>query len=421
MFAALPMRSGASTIWLGLSLLIGSADRASAEPLTFGEALVRATSAAPSIRAAQLQSDASRATARAAGELPDPKLSVGITDFPISGPLLGRPDLDNFSMATLGYSQDVPNRAKRRARIALARSAITEGEARLLVERRSVRVATALAWIDLHFAIAKLKALERLTAELKIDNGTATARVTSGASRAAAALEPRQAVAALEDRREALRSALLKARADLVRWIGPITSVELVGPVPMPEVDATDLRVGIDALPQLAVRAALLERAQAEKGLAKADALSDWGYEVEYSRRDPRFGDYVSAKLNFSLPLFTSKRQAPMIAARTAEVGRAVADMEAARREIEAALEGELAEHAMHHALLARAREVLIPLARERAELETAAYRARTASLTEVLAARRAVIDAELDGLDREAEAVRDGVRLNLTYGEEGQ
>ncbi len=67
-------------------------------------------------------------------------MSVGVTGFPISGPLRGRPNLDTFSMATLGYAQDVPNRAKRRARTAQAQAAITEGEASLLAERRTVRV-----------------------------------------------------------------------------------------------------------------------------------------------------------------------------------------------------------------------------------------------------------------------------------------
>lgn len=404
-------------LFIGLSCALPGL--ASAEPLTFADALARAAASAPSVKAAGLQVDGARSDARAAGELPDPKVSVGVTDFPISGPLAGRPDLDNFSMVTLGYAQDVPNRAKRRARTAQAQAAITEGEASLLAQRRTVRVAAALAWVDLFYAERKLAALQALRTELEADVSTAPARLASGAARPAATLEPRQALAGLDDRGEALHAAVLKAKADLGRWIGPVGDIEPAGPAPEPDVDPAALRAGIDELPQLAVRAAAVRRAEADRSAAKAETRSDWGYEVEYSRRDPRFGDYVSGKLTFSLPLFTGNRQDPVIAARASDVGRALADREATRRELTAALDGDLADHAMHHALLARARNVLVPLARQRAELETASYRGRTASLSDVLAARRAAVDAQLDALDREAEAVRDGVRLNLTYGEE--
>lgn len=414
---SLLLRTAASAAALGLVCAWTLA--ASAEPLTFADALARADASAPSLKAAGLSIDAARSAARAAGELPDPKLSVGVTDFPISGPLAGRPERDNFSMVTLGYSQDVPNRAKRRARAAQAQAAITVWEARALLERRAVRVGAALAWVDLYFAERKLEALQALRRELQVDAATAPARVASGASRPAAAVEPDQAIAALDDRRETLRAALLKARAELGRWIGPSQSVEPAGAPPAPEVDPTLLRADLEQLPQLAVKAAAVRQAEADRGAATAETRSDWGYSVEYARRDPRFGDYVSGKLSFSLPLFTRNRQDPVIAARGSDLGRALADQEATRRDLSAALDGDLAEHAMHHALLARSREVLVPLARRRADLETASYQARTASLADTLAARRARVDAELDALDREADTVRDGVRLTLTYGEE--
>ncbi|CAN5342808.1 TolC family protein [soil metagenome] len=417
-----PLARAASPALLALAALgCAYGGVAVAEPLTFADTLARAAQSAPSLRAAALQVEASRSAARAADELPDPKLSIGVTDFPISGPLAGQPYRDDFSMVTLGFAQDVPSRDKRRARASQARAVITAGEAQRLVEMRKVRVAAALAWVDLYYAQRKLAALQILGAELKIGAATAPARLASGAVRPAGTLQPERDVAELEDRRETLRASLLKARADLGRWIGPAAEVEPTGPLPNPKVDATVLKAELDALPQLAVAEAAIRRTEADRGAAKADKRSDWGYEVEYAHRDPRFGDYVSGKLNFSLPLFTSARQDPIVAARTSDVARARADKEAARRELEAALEGELAEHAMHHALLARSREVLVPLARRRADLELASYQARTASLSDVLAARRARIDAELDALDREAEAIRDGVRLTLTYGEEPQ
>lgn len=408
------------TLLLAASALV-CAGAARAEPVTFADALARASTSAPSLEARSLQVAATRSAVRAADQLPDPKLSVGITDFPLSGPLAGHPERDNFSMVTLGYSQDVPNPAKRRARADQALAEITVAEADALVERRSVRTATALAWVDLYYARKKLEALELLASALNSDSATAPSRLTSGASRPAEALSPEQAKAALADRRETLRATLDKARAELGRWIGFDPAVEPGGAPPFPALEPAALRANLDLLPQLTAKSAMIRRAAADRGAAKAETRSDWGYEVEYAHRDPRFGDYVSAKLNFSLPLFRANRQDPIIAARTSDLARATAEREATRRELQAALEGDLAEHAMHHAQLARARETLVPLARERLDLETASYAARTASLSDVLVAQRAFVNARLDALDREAETERDGVRLALTYGEEPQ
>lgn len=391
-----------------------------AEPLSYAGAIARAVAFTPDLKAAELGVDAARAAARPAGALPDPKASVGFTDFPISGPLAGHPERDDFSMLTLGFSQEVPNRAKRRARVGRAEAEVTQNEAQQAVTAREVQVAAALAWIDLYYAQKKLGALDALSRELKVDAETADARLTSGASRPAATLEPEQLLARLADRRETLRAAVTKARATLERWTG-VASPEPFGAAPELRLNEAALRSGLERLPQLLLKSAMVRTAEADRGLAKAEKRSDWGYEVEYSHRDPRFGDYISGKLTFSLPLFSASRQDPIVAARGATVARAYAEREATRRELRAALDGDLAEHAMHHANLARAEATLVPLARRRVELETASYRARTASLTDVLAARRDLVEAELDRLDREADTVRDQARIALTYGEQDQ
>jgi outer membrane protein TolC len=401
-----------------LTLLATLAGAAHAEPLTLADALSRARTSAPSIAAKALQVDAARAAAGPAGALPDPKISVGVTDFPISGPLAGRPGLDNFSMLSLGYSQDVPSRNKRRARVEGARADIGAAQAEQAAETRAAEIGAGEAWVALYYAERKLAALDALDRALTQERETAPARLASGAARPALALEPQQRLAALADRREALRVQALEARADLARWIGPDAAVEPSGPPPGLGLDAAALRAHLDDLPALQMAAAKIRQAEAGADEARAERRPDWGYGVQYDHRDPRFGDYVSGHLNFSLPLFARTRQDPLIAARLARVNAALADRDAVRRELQAALERALAEHTLHHARLARARDVLVPLAKRRAELEAASYGGRTASLTDVLAARREEVEAELNALDREAETAEHVVALVLTYGE---
>ena len=91
------------------------------------------------------------------------------------------------------------------------------------------------------------------------------------------------------------------------------------------------------------------------------------------------------------------------------------------RRDLAAALESDLADHVMHHERLARARQSLVPLADRRAQLEAASYAGGEASLADVLTAYLALAEARIDLIDREADVVRDGARIVLTYGSDAQ
>ena len=83
---------------------------AQAKPLTFETALSEARANAPALRAKALGVEAAQSAVDAAGRLPDPKASVGIDSFPISGPLAFRPNRDDFTMVRVGFSQDFPDR-----------------------------------------------------------------------------------------------------------------------------------------------------------------------------------------------------------------------------------------------------------------------------------------------------------------------
>ncbi len=405
-------------IALAAILLAGVAN---AVPLTYDAALNMADQTAPAIEATSLEVKAARLAAVAAGRLPDPRLSVGIEDFPISGPLAGRPDLDNFSMLTLDYSQDVPNGAKRRAGRSRAAADISQAEAAQILERRRVRIAAGLAWIDLYYAQRRLAALDQVGAAIAPLQSTAPAGLASGALRPAQTVEPEQLAGALADRRAELVAAVAKARAELGRWVEGGGADEPAGAPPDPTVDPVALRANLDNLPDLRVKSAAIGAAEADAGLARAATRPDWGYGVGYSHRDPRFGDYVSAKVTVSLPLFGATRQDPVIAANLARADRAALERLQTRRDLAAALDSDLADHAMRDERLARARQSLVPLADRRAQLEAASYAGGNASLSDVLTAFLALAEARIDLIDREAEVARGGARLVLTYGSDPQ
>ena len=400
------------------ALTIDSVAPAWADPLTYDQALARATANAPSLKARAATTAGARSSAIAADRLPDPTLDLGLQNFPVTGPNAGSFTRDDFTMATIGFSQMFPNLAKRHARAARATANIGVAEAGELVESRNIRLETALAWIDLYYGERRLKQLDLLDASLDDLQKTVTARLASGSARPSQALEPEQLRAAIADRRAEMAAVVAQARARLARYTGD-PNPEVSGDPPILDVDPVRLRAGIDSLPALRAQDARIAVADADVRLARADKRPDWKVGVSYGRRDPRYGDMASVGVSIDLPLFAGKRQNPRIAASESEAQSTRYDRDAIRRELIAALEVDLADHAMHRERLRNAREVLVPLARRRAELDRDSYAAGKLDLGTALLSTLALAEAEVEALNREADVARDAVHINIIYGEE--
>ena len=387
------------------------------EPMTFDAAIRRATATAPSVQASTAGVDATRSASFAAGQLPDPTLSVGIDNFPVSGPPAFTLNGDSMTMARVGIEQAFPNPAKRRARVGRAQADIGVAEADLAVEAQNVRLATALAWIDLYYAKQRLAQLDLLNASLIDLQATVTARLASGSARPSQALEPEQLRAAIADRRAELQAEVTKARARLARLTGD-PDVDVYGDAPVLAVDGPALRAHVASLPRLQALDARARTADADVTLAQADKRPDWRVGTSYGRRDPAYGDMVSVTFSIDLPFFGKRRQDPLIAARESDARRAGLTRAAGERDILAELDADLADYALHRHRLTNARATLVPLAKRRAELDLASYAAGKLDLGSALLSTLALAEAEVDALSREADVARDAVRINYTYGE---
>lgn len=387
-----------------------------AEPLTFDAAIARATGDAPSIRAGAAGVEAKRTAATAAGQLPDPVLTVGIDSFPVSGPPAFSFSRDSMTVERVGIDQSFPNPAKRRAQSEQARADIGIAQSDLALETQNVRLETALAWIDLYYAKRRLAQLDRLLAALDDLQSTVSARLASGSARPSQALEPAQLRATVNDRRSEIAAEVVKARARLVRFTGD-PQADVAGEPPILLIDRASLMAGLPALPRLQAFDAGIRWAEAETGLARADKRPDWRVSASYGRRDPAYGNLVSVGVSIDLPLFAGRRQDPKIAARGAEETQARQLRIAAERELVAALDGDLADYSMRVRRLDNARKVLVPLAKQRAELDRASYAAGKLDLGSALLSTLALAEAEVDALAREADVMRDAVLINYTYG----
>jgi outer membrane protein TolC len=389
--------------------------------LTLNEALHQAEREAPSLAAQTAQVEAARNSAIPAGALPDPKLLLGLQNVPIEGDNRGRFDREPMTMQMVGVMQEVPNRAKRRARVEVAQAGIERATLEQRVELLKVRRETALAWISARAIDEKLALFQTLYGENQLLGKAIRARLAGGRGQAADSIAPKQEAALLAEQEDLLLQGQAQQRAALRRWIGSRADEPLSGQLPNWPVDAQHYRHNLQRQPELALFEPMTDEAQAEIRQAVADKQPDWSWQLAYQKRDEAFGDMLSVQFSVDLPLFVGSRQTPRIAAKQAKLNQLEAEREAAEREHTQQLSDDLAEYQRLDRALRRSQDSLVPLAEEKVALSLADYRAGTAELAGVIAARRELIETRLKHIDFAQARALTSARLYFAYAGDNQ
>ncbi|WP_312941143.1 TolC family protein, partial [Stutzerimonas balearica] len=176
----------------------------SAHALTLEQTLGIAEQQAPSLQAQAANAQAERSTLTPAGELPDPKLKLGIQSLPIEGDNRWQVDQDGMTMQMIGLMQEVPNRAKRQARVEAAQAGVALADVQHSLARLQVRQRAAEAWIAAFAVQRKLKLFAQLYDENRLFARAIAARLAGGRGQMAEGVLARQEEALLAEQEDAL-------------------------------------------------------------------------------------------------------------------------------------------------------------------------------------------------------------------------
>jgi outer membrane protein, heavy metal efflux system len=405
----LPLRPLAA---LTMTACIGAALPAHAA-LAYDEALRLALVQAPSLQMQQHLLAGAQAAQPAASTMPDPRLSIGVDNLPLSGADRLSLSADFMTMTRIGLMQDVPNRAKRAARSSGASARIERERAMLAATQLTVQREAGLAWIALHYAEQREARIDDLVKENRLLLDTLNARVAAGMAMPADRTMARQDTLMLADRRDELQRDIAKARATLLRWVGARADEPLEGAPPAAALNADEVRAGLHRHAEIAPYAAMQAMARAEAAEMDAEQQGDWGWEVVYSRRGPQYPDMLSFQVRMDLTWQKAQRQQPLVAAKLKEALRIEAEREETLRKHAEEVDMQLAELAAMDRMRDRIERESLPLAAERVTLATAAYQSARGDLAAVLAARREAIEARLRLIDLDSQ--RAALRVRLT------
>lgn len=403
---------------LGLAALLYGASAVTAyavePPLTFEAAVQRGVANAPQLDARSADIAAMHEEAARAGRLPDPSLTVGIANYPVTAPGAFSLRSDGMTMRTVGVMQVIPSRAARAAERGLANAQIDAATANRVATAQTVQERVADAWISVWAVEQQRALLVELRGESALAVQTTQARLRGGEGSASDALATRAEAATLDNRLEATDADLAAAQASLQRWVEPATSSLAEAPdfgrLP---VALGSLQQSIDAQAPMQAWAAREQVAQAALEQARAAKHPDWSVSAEYGKRAPNLSDTVTLQFSVSLPLFTRNRQDRGISAKQAQWDAAQADHEDARRAQRETVARTIAAWQGWGRQIERDQKILLPLARDRAKTALASY-GGGGSLQPWLNARRDDIELRLTYAD--ALAARARLWASLAY-----
>ncbi|MEO5812707.1 MAG: TolC family protein [Rhodanobacter sp.] len=376
-------------------------------PLTFAAAVQRGLERAPQLDAQDADFAAAQEEAARAGQLPDPALTFGVANYPVTAPGAFSMRSDSMTMRTVGVMQAIPSRAARAAGRRLANAQIDAAAANRVATKQTVRERVADAWIDVWAAGQKRALLTELRDESTLAANTAQARLRGGDGNAPDALAARAASALLDNRLDAVEAEVTATRASLLRWVGPGVGALACAP-DFAHLAATSesLHKSIDAQAPMQTWAAREQVAQAALDQARAAKHPDWSLSAEYGNRVSGLSYMIMLQVSVSLPLFTSNRQDRGITAKQMLRDAVQADHEDARRAQAETVARAAATWQGWNRQIERYQTTLLPLARDRAKTALAGY-AGGGGLQPWLDARRDEIELRLGYADALAARAR--------------
>ena len=362
---------------------------------------------------------AAREDAVAAQQLPDPRLQTSISDLTLTGSDRFTLQRETDTQFMVSLTQEFPRGESRRLTGERgereAEKLDVEGEA----TARRIRRESAEAWLYAWKAEQAVMIARETEREAELQTQAADIAYTAGRASQADVLTARAARAQAADTVADLRQQTAHARAQLSRWIGTAADRPLCPDLPDWR-EPPPLETILETLrthPHL--RAEFMQVAVAEADVALARSAYRPGFEVGigYGYR-PAFADYANLSIAMDLPFFTQNRQDRQLDAR-------LAGQRHAEQLAEDSLREHQAEARLNHGDWTRLQERLcyyeteiLKTASARVESAVAAWQAGNGSLTAVLDARRAHLDARMKQLELQLDAAKHRVMLAYLAGE---
>ena len=389
--------------------------------LTVEEAVARARGDQPAIAAFQREAIASEEAAIAAESLPDPRVSVGIQNFPITGDNAFSPTDSPMTMYTIGVMREQVRRSRREAQAARLRAEAAvsraEGAAQVLDIERDVMI----EWVKAVEAVAKQRLLTQIVKDLRVGQEVMEAAIPTGGSTSALALAAQAEIALAQAKLAAARGAEARARGELARWIGTAALRPLPTHIPLLALPRElDAAIAGRAHPRILASQAQELAAQRQIDVARSERRPDLSWSVTLGLR-PEHGHLISGQVSIPLQINQRGLQNRRIAEAQARADAARLRTLDALRELQGAYAAAVAEYRSAVAAIDELRNDAIPSLEASFEAAEARYAGGQGTLELPLDIVRRYVEANIELVEQEAARARAAAELIYLTGERRQ
>jgi outer membrane protein TolC len=390
------------------------------EPLSLPQSVAEALSRNPSLLAATAATAAWPHRAAAERALMPPRLDAQIWQWPLT--TANPADVDMYMFM---IEQDLPSRAKRRARAAAVEGEAQAAHAEVAERRLEVAADVRRAYLAVGLARRDLESTHQTHRALRQMADVAEAIYTQGGGTQASLVRTLLEISRVAERSAALRGEERAARARLNALLGRSPDAA-IGALDRPGTpgDLTDRPDAVGASaerhPRIRTARASVDQAELAAAAARMERRPDWMLQGGYMLMPGEAGAWT-ARVGLTWP------HAPWARTRlTASIAEADARTTAARAAVAAAeirtreeLETAFLRFEAARERLAVLRSEVIPRARHLVDATRLAFQNGQVTLAETLEARQVLLEAELDEARAEFEAELARVEWDVASGDD--
>ncbi len=411
-------------VWLIMAGLLAVGSQGMATELTLMQSEKLALENDAVLQARQAQSNAFKEQAVAADTLPDPKLKLGLINFPTD--TFAR-DQEAMTQVQVGIQQMIPRgdtlslKSQQALKAGDAIAAEVEDRKRLLTAQVRTAYLELLYWLNAEEVVQNSYQLfEQLV-------NITQSQYQSGIQRQQDVIRAELEKGLLADKLDDIRASQKASFAQLgklIAWQGVHFAVERTIPH-LPSVAQGDSATLLRQHPRLYAEDAKVARSQYGIELARQEYKPEWMVDVTYGFRDgfnpngSERADFLSAMVVFDLPLFTADRQDRNVSASRLQHQSALDSRQDIVRDLTRQYEEQMANWTVLRERMQRYEKLLVPQAHENAAASLHAYQNRGSEFTVLMRARITELDTELNYLRLRTNYLKTQAMLLYLTGEQ--
>lgn len=411
-------------IWLLAMMFMGTAQTVTAATLDLKQAEQLAVERDAILQMKRAEQQAYYERSVAADTLPDPKISLGLLNYPTD--TFDR-EQEPMTQTRVAIQQMFPRgdtleiNSRRTLKMSDAKSAAALNRERMiLMQVRSVYL-ELVYWLRAEAVVNENRELFKKLVKIT------ESQYASGIQRQQDVIRAELELDMLDDRLDAVRTKQQQTRARLIKLAGEeanIKDVDIRFPILTDVAPEQEHRSELENHPKLKVEDAKVANSQYGIELANQSYKPAWMFEVAYGFRDgtnpngSERADFASVMLSFDIPLFTKDKQDRQVAASQLGYQASIDARKEVLRELQSEYEQTKAAWLRLKNRLQRYQVVIVPQSKENASAALHAYQSRRGDFTSLMRAQITELETALKLTRLQTDLLKSQARLLYLVGE---